>query len=79
MHGLPTAAPLLHFPASQFVHAPAPPPLYFPAGHADAVALVDPAAHAYPAVQLLHDPAPLPLYCPAGHTNAVALVDPAGQ
>jgi hypothetical protein len=39
-------------PAAQSVHSPAPLTLYRPAGHTAAVALVDPATHAYPALQL---------------------------
>ena len=38
-------------PAPQSVHDPAPLTLYDPSGQIDAVALVDPAAHAYPAWQ----------------------------
>ncbi len=34
------------------MHVPAPAKLYRPAGHTAAVALVDPATHAYPALQL---------------------------
>ena len=58
-------------PALQFVHTPAPGPLYVPSGHSDAVDDTEPAAHTYPA---LHgpehnadgSPALLP-YVPAGH------------
>ncbi len=39
-------------PALQFVHTPAPGPLYVPSGHSNAVGDTDPAAHAYPAVQI---------------------------
>ncbi len=39
-------------PAAQSVQLPCPPALNFPGLHMDAVALVDPAAHAYPALQL---------------------------
>jgi hypothetical protein len=38
-------------PTAQSVHTPCPPVLNFPGGHAAAVAVVDPAAHAYPAAQ----------------------------
>ena len=38
-------------PAPHSVHDPAPATLYDPSGHINAVALVDPAAHAYPAWQ----------------------------
>ena len=38
-------------PAGQSVHTAEPPRLYFPAGQMAAVALVDPATHAYPALQ----------------------------
>ena len=38
-------------PAAQSVHTLAPVKLYRPAGHTAAVALVDPATHAYPALQ----------------------------
>ena len=60
-------------PAPQSVHDPAPLTLYEPSGHIDAVALVDPAAHAYPAwqgpvhtavVNLGSDP-----YLPAGQSE----------
>ena len=58
-------------PALQLVQTPAPPTLNLPSGHIAAVALVDPATHAYPAAQLpLHAadgrPAVAP-YVPAGH------------
>jgi hypothetical protein len=39
-------------PALQLLHEPAPVKLYRPVGHTAAVALVDPATHAYPALQL---------------------------
>jgi hypothetical protein len=39
-------------PAAHVVHAPAPPSEYVPAGHMNAVAFVDPAAHANPPLQL---------------------------
>ncbi len=48
----PATVTLNQVPAGQSLHAPAPARLYCPAGQTDAVALVDPAAHAYPAVQL---------------------------
>ena len=38
-------------PAPHAVHTAAPPKLYVPAGHRYAVALVDPAGHAYPGAQ----------------------------
>ena len=47
----PDVAP--YSPAAHRVHVPDPTPLYLPAGHIAAVALVDPALHTYPA---LHDP-----------------------
>jgi len=58
-------------PALQLVHDDAPDRLYVPAGHTDAVGLVDPATHAYPVLQLPeHDadvrPADAPCK-PAGH------------
>ncbi len=68
-----------HFPGAQAVQDPAPGPLYRPAVHVLALALVDPAGHAYPALQLVQAPAPASLNWPAGHTTAVALVDPAGH
>jgi hypothetical protein len=46
----PLVAP--YSPAAQSTHAPHPDSEYRPGGHMDAVALVDPATHAYPAVQL---------------------------
>ena len=39
-----------YWPAAQSVQDPAATRLYLPAGHSAAVALVDPATHAYPAV-----------------------------
>ncbi len=69
----------LHVPAAQSVQAAAPARLNRPAGHAEAVPLVDVGGHAYPAVQLLHTPAPTRLNWLAGQANAVALVEPAGQ
>jgi hypothetical protein len=58
-------------PAAQEMHTPAPDRLYFPGGHVAAVALVDPAMHAYPAVQLpLHAAVGRPVVdpnVPAGH------------
>jgi hypothetical protein len=48
--GMADTAP--YSPAAQSVHTPAPLTLYRPAGHTAAVALVDPATHAYPALQL---------------------------
>jgi hypothetical protein len=67
--GSPGTAP--YRPAAQDVHDDDPASEYLPAGHTDAVALVDPAAHAYPAAQLpLHAaddrPATAP-YRPAAH------------
>ena len=58
-------------PAAHKMHDAAPTSEYLPAAHKDAVALVDPAAHAYPAVQLpLHAgderPGTAP-YRPAAH------------
>jgi hypothetical protein len=50
VHALVRAVASLHVPAAQPLHAPAPARLYCPAGQADAVALTDPAGHAYPAV-----------------------------
>ena len=46
----PLVAP--YSPAAQSAHAAHPDSEYRPGGHMDAVALVDPATHAYPAVQL---------------------------
>ena len=58
-------------PTAHALHTPAPALLYCPAGHTAAVALVDPAAHAYPATQLPEHPAvPSPAvdpYSPAAH------------
>jgi heat shock protein HspQ len=58
-------------PAGHAVQLPAPPTLYCPAGHADAVDDVDPATHAYPAEQgPLQDGDDRPLTAPkvpAGH------------
>ena len=59
-------------PVLQLVQTPAPPTLNLPSGHIAAVALVDPATHAYPALQFpLHAadgrPAVAP-NVPAGHT-----------
>ena len=45
------AAVLPYSPAVQLVQLPAPVRLYWPARHVTAVALVDPAGHAYPAAQ----------------------------
>ena len=45
------AADAPYSPATQSVHTLAPVKLYRPAGHTAAVALVDPATHAYPALQ----------------------------
>ena len=43
-------------PSGHALHAAAPPVLYCPAAHGTAVALVDPAGHAYPAAHgPLHD------------------------
>jgi hypothetical protein len=58
-------------PAGQSLHDPAPPTLYLPTPHTTAVALTDPAGHAYPALQFPLQPAvvrpgPLPNR-PAGH------------
>ena len=58
-------------PAAQSVHTPCRPVLYFPGTHTAAVALVDPAAHAYPAAQSpLHvatDTPGVDPNCPATH------------
>ena len=43
-------------PAAQSTHTLAPAREYFPAGHANAVGLVDPAAHTYPPLQLPEHP-----------------------
>ncbi len=69
----------LHVPAAQSVQAAAPARLNRPAGHAEAVPLVDVGGHAYPAVQWPHTPAPARLNWPAGQADAVALVEPAGH
>ncbi len=68
------------------MHSPAAARLYRPAGHMDAVALVDPAGHAYPAVQVsMHGDtlAALPLKVPGAHgehTEAPARLNvPEGQ
>ncbi len=73
-------------PPGHGVHPAAPGPLYWPAGHSTAVALVDPAGQAYPAVQLpLHtDVAPAAeLNVPAGHAEhdaaPASLYCPAGH
>ena len=65
-------------PAAQLLHDPAPPTLYEPTPHIAAVALVDPAAHAYPALQFpvhvaftMPDAAP---YTPAAHGPVHAVV-----
>ena len=88
---VPTAAVAPYRPAAHILHAPAPAKLYWPAGHAAAVELVDPAAHAYPAVQLpLHAGDVSPVVAPkvpAGHgpvqeevvSAAVLPYRPAGQ
>ncbi len=75
----PSVVALNHVPAGQLLHDPAPATLNVPGGHTDAVALVDPAAHAYPAVQSVQAPAPPTLYCPAGQSAAVPLADPGGH
>ena len=58
-------------PAAQLVHTPAPGKLYVPTAHIDAVAFVDPDAHANPASQTPeHDDDVRPIaspYTPAGH------------
>ena len=57
--GRPLVAP--YVPPGQSVQTAAPAWEYVPAGQTDAVALVDPAAHAYPAVQFpVHDDAARP-------------------
>ena len=56
----PAVAPYL--PATQGVHVPAVARLYVPAAHWAAVAVVDPATHAYPAV---HDPVHVATVSPA--------------
>ena len=70
-------------PALQSVHTPMPPTLYVPAGHSIAVALVDPAGHAYPGLQLpLHiDDVALSVdpYRPAGQGAPTELAMPAPQ
>ena len=58
-------AVLPYSPALQLLHTPSPVKLYLPNGHINAVAVVEPAAHAYPAVQLpvqagVDNPAVLP-------------------
>jgi hypothetical protein len=67
--GMPDTAP--YSPATHTVHTPAPVKLYRPAGHNAAVAVVDPATHAYPALQFpLHVDDDKPLtdpYDPASH------------
>ena len=58
-------------PALQLLQVPAPPKLYFPCPHIVAVAVIDPATHAYPAVHgPLHDALVSPDVAPnvpAGH------------
>jgi hypothetical protein len=60
------------------VHTPAPASEYVPAGHIDAVALVDPATHANPAtqlpLQLADDIAAVAPYRPAAHADVHAAV-----
>ncbi len=69
----PTAVTLNQVPAGQSLHDPAPARLYCLVGHTDAVALVDPAAHAYPAVQF-------PLQVAVFRPSSVVLNQvPAGQ
>jgi hypothetical protein len=66
-------------PAAQSTHAPHPDSEYRPGGHMDAVALVDPATHAYPAVQLAvqldTDRPDTDPYRPASHGPLQAAVD----
>ena len=60
------------------MHTPAPASEYVPAGHIDAVALVDPATHANPAsqlpLQLADDIAAVAPYRPAAHADVHAAV-----
>ncbi len=60
------------------MHTPAPATEYVPAGHIDAVALVDPATHANPAtqlpLQLADDIAAVAPYRPAAHADVHAAV-----
>ncbi len=66
-------------PAAQSTHAPHPDSEYRPGGQMDAVALVDPATHAYPAVQLAvqldTDKPDTDPYRPASHGPVQAAVD----
>jgi hypothetical protein len=69
----PSAVTLCQVPAGQLLQDPAPARLYCPAGHTDAVALVEPTPHAYPAV---HSPLQTAVLRP----SVVALYQvPAGQ
>ena len=52
----PMAAVLPYRPAAQSTHTLVPAREYLPAGHVEAVGLVDPAAHTYPALQLPEHP-----------------------
>jgi hypothetical protein len=77
--GMPDTAP--YRPGAQSTHTLAPARLYFPAGHATATGLVDPATHAYPAVHSpLHadvvNPEEAPKV-PAGHKPVHTDVDSA--
>jgi hypothetical protein len=74
-------------PAGQSLQDPAPDALYRPAGHSDAVVLVEPAGHAYPGVHSpLHAAVVRPAvdpYKPAAHwahdPDPATLNDPAGH
>jgi hypothetical protein len=57
--------PTLHRPPGQGVHSPAPALLKLPAGHSNAVAVTEPAGHAYPAVHRpLHRDEFMPMVAP---------------
>ena len=60
--------------AGQVVHSGAPSALYFPAGHTQADAEVDPDGLVFPPVQAVHDDPFKYLF--AGHTQADTEVDP---